>query len=294
MPATRTDVHRPAVLVTEDYAFVAVWDREGPTPPLMGSAAAWAAYEQAMEYRRNIWAAIRAAAANGFGELYGDRGTHQCHHCGARLRYSAALQHQPTRTVIFVGETCMDNRFERSTAEFQAARRAGELDREAKRIRDAVTEWTTANPDLAWLVTTPLDEIPNSFVADVARKLRTYGSISERQAAAVQSAVARDAATAARRLAESHEVKVPCPEGRYVITGEVYSTKWQSSDYGDTLKMGVKDDRGFKVWMTCPSSLSVERGDRVEVTATVQASDNDEAFGFGSRPAKARVLAEAA
>jgi len=68
--------------------------------------------------------------------------------------------------------------------------------------------------------------------------------------------------------------------------------------------MLVEDDRGFKVWMTAPSSLSYQldegsdvmrestsgsddvTGARVEVTATLTRSDRDEYFGFGSRPGR--------
>lgn len=85
----------------------------------------------------------------------------------------------------------------------------------------------------------------------------------------------------------------PSKRKGYALVGKVVSTKWQSSDYGDTLKMLVKATEGFKVWMTVPSGLDVETGDQIEVTVTVEASDNDEYFGFGKRPSKARVLAPA-
>jgi hypothetical protein len=57
--------------------------------------------------------------------------------------------------------------------------------------------------------------------------------------------------------------------------------------------MLVKDDRGFKLWGTVPSDLIVEgvdRGMRVKYTANVEASKDDESFGFAARPRKASVV----
>ena len=86
----------------------------------------------------------------------------------------------------------------------------------------------------------------------------------------------------------------PVPEGRVTVTGEVVGLAVRESAYGVTLKMTVRDDRGFKVWVTVPSAIDPERGDRVSFVATLTASDDDKFFGFGKRPAKAEVLELAA
>ena len=71
--------------------------------------------------------------------------------------------------------------------------------------------------------------------------------------------------------------------------------KLQSSQFGDTLKMLVQDDRGFRVWGSVPKSLGdAERESRITFTATVTASDRDAKFGFFKRPTKAAILEEAA
>jgi hypothetical protein len=101
----------------------------------------------------------------------------------------------------------------------------------------------------------------------------------------------RDAQRAERDAA--HEAGEDAPEGRVVITGTVLAFKWQESLYGDTLKMLVQDDRGFRVWGSVPSSLDAERESRITFTATVTASDNDAKFGFFKRPTKAAVVTEA-
>ena len=49
---------------------------------------------------------------------------------------------------------------------------------------------------------------------------------------------------------------------------------------------------GWRVWGTKPSEISTAaRGDVVAFTATVSASDDDDSFGFYSRPTKAHIIA---
>jgi hypothetical protein len=104
------------------------------------------------------------------------------------------------------------------------------------------------------------------------------------------------AAAAAQRAAEQAELDAaePCPTGRVAITGEILAIKLQESYYGDTWKMLVKDDRGFKVWGSIPSSLHASRGARVTFMAAVEPSRDDDKFGFYKRPTKAVNLDEEA
>ena len=91
---------------------------------------------------------------------------------------------------------------------------------------------------------------------------------------------------AAEELATADAEDVP--EGRGVITGTIISTKTVDSQWGTAYKMIVRDDRGFKIYCTQPTSiLEAERGDRVSLTVTLTQSDDDPKFGFGSRPSKA-------
>lgn len=91
--------------------------------------------------------------------------------------------------------------------------------------------------------------------------------------------------------------------GKQVITGEVISAKWVSSEWGDSFKMLVKDERGFKVWGTVPEKIITGvvgsysqidgddmKGVKVTFTATVTASDDDPQFGFYKRPTKGAVI----
>ncbi len=271
---TRTDVHSPANLVTEDYSLILTADNEGrPGWVLLNG-------EFGLEMARHL------ARTDRLG-----RGTHQCHHCGARIRYFAILEHVPTGDYIAVGETCLD-RFDLTTDAFHALRRQAELDRQAQRIRKAIDAFVQANPDLAWMgdrnADGPEASLGNMFVQDIARKLRTYGELSQRQVDAVRTAITRDADRAAR-IAADPTVWVNAPEGRIQITGEVLTVKFQDSDYGGSWKMLVKvtgqgEHEAWKIWTTVPSALDVERGDSITIKVTVTPKADDPTFAIGKRP----------
>lgn len=203
---TRTDVHRPSAPEFDpaDYSFVAVYD----------SGAEW---PEANAYFRAQRARLLDEGWT-FGGVHGGSG--QCDHCGALLRYSALMLHHPTRTMIYVGEQCLDNRFEMTKAEFQAARKAAQLDRERQAKLVAFNTLCTDVPELVWAtyawnigvagatyetrprwvdepdgeqVTAPVEgttwaernrkDWAISTLVDVARKARRYGSFaSEKQA----------------------------------------------------------------------------------------------------------------
>jgi hypothetical protein len=273
----RTDAHSPLNLVTEDYAFAGCIDFDLNDPKARKAQDEMIA--RVLDGR--AWANVH--------------GRTQCDHCGAHFRYAAMMIHTPSNTVLTVGETCLDNRFDLATSQFHAMRKAAELDRAAQKIRKAVDAFVAANPDLACLgrgAELPETSSRNSFLIDLSRKLNHYGSLSERQVEAARKSLARDIEWAAQRAAKvaAEPVATPVLTGRIEITGEILTTKYVENDFGGTLKMMVRDDRGFRVWGSVPSSLDASRGDRVTFTATVEASKDDPTFGFASRPSKARSL----
>lgn len=128
------------------------------------------------------------------------------------------------------------------------------------------------------------------FLVDLHFKLNTNGELSEKQIDVIKSAYANHVSLEEKK-AEDAKTASPCPTGRIDIIGEVLSTKWKSSYYGDTMKMLVRSSDGYKVWGSVPSSLSsVKSGAKVKFTATVEKSKDDESFGFFKRPAKAEVI----
>jgi hypothetical protein len=115
---------------------------------------------------------------------------------------------------------------------------------------------------------------------------------AKRVAAAAKRNAERDARKAeleAKWAAEA-EIAAPVPTGRVAVKGKVLMTKTVDGYAYNTLvyKMLVKDDSGFKVFGTVPSSISrVSKGDVVEFTATLEPSKDDPKFGFYKRPSKA-------
>lgn len=279
--SNRNDVHSPKNLVTENYEYVNSFDTQRPM---------WAANDYAKEI-------IHKVSAN---PVTGERGMNQCHHCGAWLRYVAVLEYVPSGEYVAVGETCLENRFDRATADFHAMRKQAQLDREKQRIVKAREAFCNSNPDLAFLADRTQDSWPeavkgNSFAGSLSFALGRYGNLTDRQIEAIRPAIEKMIARFEEKQAAAllPEVeKVPVVEGKVTIVGEVVSERYQDSDYGPTHKMLVKDDRGFRVWGTVPANLStyIQAGDRVAFSATVTAKDGEIDFGFFKRPTKATSL----
>lgn len=284
---SRTDIHRPTELVTEDYTFIYADDNLHPA--------------------QNKWAAeMRSIVRRGMTGPTADRGTDQCHHCGAYLRYYAILKHEPTQTYIAVGETCLDNRFGRATAEFQRLRKQAALDRQAQRIKTAAAEFAASLP-------TPLNEAFDrdtdlaerfgldgwalSTVTDIRRKVWDYyGNATERQVALVQRLIDEVPVRKARAMQRAAEeaAQIPAPTGKVTFTGTVVSRKWHENDFGGAMKITVKvstPEGIYLVWVTEPKALgNTEVGDVVNMTATLTQSNDKPHFAFGKRPSKASIV----
>lgn len=130
-------------------------------------------------------------------------------------------------------------------------------------------------------------------LADMVRNLVKYGSWSEKQVAFATKLVAKLSdipAAVAKRKAEL-EAAVPAPTGRVVVSGTIVSTRVDDGLYGPSYKMLLQANEGFKVWCSVPRVLgNVEKGDKVEFTATLEVKGDDPSFAIGSRPAKAKRL----
>jgi hypothetical protein len=282
---TRTDIHRPSALITEDYDFFGCGYFGSQGEPGFSPLSTPLGKELLDEGWR-------------FGE---NESAGSCYHCGAHLKYYALLLHQPSHTIIRVGETCLDNRFERSSVEFHALRKQASLDRQAHRIKNLRLGWFATNPDretaFAWASERVSDGdygyegMRHNFVSKINRD----GETSDKFVRAIMRDMARSERIAAERAAEreaEEAEKGPVITGQGIaIQGEVISTKWQENDFGGRLVMTVKDDRGFLVWGSVPRAIdNVEKGERVSFTANVEASDRDESFGFFKRPRAAAIL----
>lgn len=160
----------------------------------------------------------------------------------------------------------------------------------------------------------------DTFVLSLADKLWNFDErqYTDRQIAALQ-------AVADKRVAAAADA-VPAPAGRVEVSGEIVSAKVKSSDFGDAYKLVVKDDRGFRVYVSLPKAQMEQayneflaqvtangqsiydfgpwcffmgtddgqyagvKGRRITFTATLEPSADDESFAFGSRPTKGAWL----
>lgn len=199
----------------------------------------------------------------------------------------------PLNYLIHVGHTCAAETFtlpDRFAVDQRNHKRRIEAAR-ARRILNAKVEaFYAAHPNISAL----REGYQSNFVKDVLAKLAQYGELSERQVEALERAFAQRQQRAeeeAAKQAASNEPVVPCPTGRVSITGIVLNTKYVENDFTgyETLKMLVRDNRGFKVWGTMPRSLDANVGDSVTFTANLEASCKDPQFGFFKRPTKAKL-----
>jgi hypothetical protein len=126
-------------------------------------------------------------------------------------------------------------------------------------------------------------------IRDIVGKLVKFGNISEKQNAFVRSLIEKIAQrpiVEAQRQAEK-DAAGPVPVGRVTMSGVVVGMQRvavQSFSYGDDgvrTKLVIKLDNGSKVYGNRFANL--EKGDKVEFTATVEATKDDPKFGFYSR-----------
>ena len=143
-----------------------------------------------------------------------------------------------------------------------------------------------------------------------------YGKLTEKQCDAVRKCIAREAEWAAQKeakkaeWAKERENAEDVPEGRAVITGAIIGEKIVDSQFGQTRKITVKDDRGFIVYGTIARAIEDKIiddfydneyeqdenakikfvGVRITFAAAITPSDDDPKFGFYKRPTKAQII----
>lgn len=291
----RTDIHAPGHQDFDPaaYTLVDVYDLQD-----VAQAGTFGPSDQELFSR-----AVEALQKRGI-----TRGSHAfgCGHCGqANLRYVALLVRADVNEWIIVGQDCLSNRFTDMTAEkFKAIQKRAAESRAAQKLRIAFEALCETSQVLTYATyarnisfSKDQDDVYGweiDTIADIARKARQYGSVSDKQLAFIERLWDKaDAKWAAHLVAKAEKAANPAgpaPLGRQVVEGEIVSLKTVEGDYGTTFKMLVKLDNGAKVWGTEPSSISPERGDRVQFTATFEPSAADESFGYFKRPTKAAVL----
>ena len=302
---TRTDIHRPSTPDFDPQAYelfgvfqlakkIQIIDSTEFVPPSLWiehshmEPSPFAIETEALE--SHGWSTDIITNAN--GNERDSVHAHQCAHCGQRLKYGALLTNDSEKSLIVIGEDCLENRFRNVTAfDFKQLREEAKEKAAATRSMERKNTALKENPGLAAGY-----ESTNSFVQDVMRRFDRKGEITERQLAAVLKVIKQDAGRAERQTQWIEEAKdaEDAPVGKVTVTGEILSLKSQETQYGSTLKMVVKAKTGWKLWVTVPGSImgTDEKitGKTVTLTATVTPSDRDSKFAFGKRPTNAKLV----
>ena len=113
---------------------------------------------------------------------------------------------------------------------------------------------------------------------------------------AAERAQKAEAVATVRAAEREAGITAPVPFGKVTVLGVIISSDHRTDPYTGGVRevITVKDDRGFKVWGTCPAKLARGFdelvGMRVTFTADLTQSDRDETFGFFKRPTQAEVV----
>jgi hypothetical protein len=225
-----------------------------------------------------------AVEANGYS-------LNHCTHCGAALKSGAVYQHDSGEHII-IGTTCSDRLDFESASEIHAAHKANRI--YLAGLRKAMRRSWRWKPVVRFLEAARDDESlgswERSIAEDMLRKLSRYFSLSRKQIAFVHRIVREYPEKEAKRKAREEEEaarKAMAPDwesGRYPIEGTILNLKDVESDWGWSTKCLIQLEDGRRCWGTVPSSLDVDTGDAIAITATFSPSRDDSSFAFFKRP----------
>ena len=205
-----------------------------------------------------------------------------CEHCGTSHYHGAIFHNNKTGEFLVIGNVCASSFFDFPSRKAYFERQA-QLAKKAKKEREEAAEKRAAfladKPQLVEDL-----KVDHHIINDIDRRLTKWGSLTDRQC----ELVAKIAEEERNRVPEPKPEPIPADvlDGRVRITGVVLGTKWVENDWGGNVKLLVRDDRGFKVWGSAPDMCVDFKGCRVAFDARVEVSNDDECFGFYSRPTK--------
>lgn len=279
----RTDIHSPKNFDPTRYTFVG--------HIYLGSEPAILMALRDDSRTRDAWVALNTSTYKGNWE---DKRT--CDHCGTSFMYGAVFRHENGEAIV-VGHQCANNAFGYDS------RRDYDLRRFMRRVDQAKHQAAMEIQAQNFIIINHLaDDLETShyIINDLKGYLLKYGSLSDKQVALVRKIAAEQRGRMADMEAEK-ATRAPVICGKIRVCGKVLSTKTVDHGFGYTLKMLVKDDRGFVVWGAVPAALRDAldgrptwelKGWTVCFTAVVERSKDDETFGFFKRPRKVEIKKE--
>jgi hypothetical protein len=244
---TRTDIHRPSApeFDPENYivrGFADFHDTEGYRPVQVVSALVDEGYS--------------------FGSA--PHGSGQCSHCGAALRYAALLSHEPTKTLLYVGETCLDNRFSTTAAEFSRMRKEAAAKAEATRRQGKAHDFFEQHPDMV-----DLTYIHNICVAGGEREWTTQYNYEETFATEAEAAAALkgdyDGVIMGYKRGTTWDEQVRM--GKW--TSVLQDMGWKVQKYGSLSDAQISFARKMLGWL---SEAEAKRAEREAATAALVAT----------------------
>src|SRR6185503_6357032 len=187
----RTDIHSPKNFDPANYNYVGSFDNF-PAPGSFVSAKEQTSYDTAFgtvlafTYDHADYKAAHDLLEREGAKIHFDsnKGTSQCDHCGAHIRYVSIYRHIDGE-VVAVGDTCAADRFgcaDRRAFDIKRLKEHAASARESQRAFGAASTFIQqAAPELAeWMLNPIASEVGPIFL-DISRKLIRYGKISERQ-----------------------------------------------------------------------------------------------------------------
>jgi hypothetical protein len=257
----RTDNHRVGAIIPEDYEQVLSYSLattvDGWPVPSFGVNCELdrrerdvVAYPSAHDADGQCCVVgLRSVAKARFAE---HGGTGKCTVCGANFVYGEVWRHKASGEHVNVGHICgrkyglLADRGDFDVRYDSLVRRTA-AQRIAEQNAADFAAFCSERPGLADALAAE-----HPILKDMAYKLRTYKSLSDKQVA-----FALKLADEVRnpKPAERH---VRAPTGKTVIRGRVVSVKNRDSIYGTVAKMTVKvetPDGTWLAWGTCPSAI---------------------------------------
>lgn len=281
----RTDIHRPSIIVPEDYKFVGF---ECLKIEDLGDA------QFIISERIKIRNHMKQTGGTYSHHAHGGN----CHICGAYAIYTALFYHTPTNVYVRTGLDCADKLDCGDVETFRRQVKTALEQNAGKRKAKALLEVNNLLP--AWEIYTATDTADwrheEEIVSDIVSKLVKYGSLSDKQFAFLRSLIEKITHRQeidAKRAADHQAAKpVPVTDGRVMICGKVLSIKRPAPyEGGFPTRILVLHADGWKLFGSLPRDIQdVKVGQDVEFSATIKASDKDPKFGFFSRPTKARIV----